>query len=304
MGGRHRVLHFRPRWRGQYLGLRHQDEKADASDQVHRLRRKVAGRGRGRGGIRAGRIHPRTGSQDGPHARGEYHRRGRFPVDDAALGRRDESHDEPGAFAHGQARGGGSARRSLHHPRRKRRRAQSEPLERLGGARSRVVAGRQVHLLFQRQVRRIQAGNRGPGWFDAATRDRFAESDALLHAVVVARLEEAGLYRYQPEGLGAGCRQRPGEGGGQRSVDGAGAHAESGVESRFQMGGVFQPLEVAVSRDFRQQCRDGRDQAGDGRAGRRGVACLGCGRQVSVVSRLDGLRLGVAMAGHDLLRPR
>ena len=43
---------------------------------------------------------------------------------------------------------------------------------------------------------------------------------------------------------------------------------ESGVESRFQMGGLLQPSEVALSRDFHQQRRDRRDQAGDRRAGR------------------------------------
>ena len=150
---------------------------------------------------------------------------GDFPVDDAALGRRHQPHDQPGSLAHRQAGGGGGARRDLHHPRRKGRRAQSEPLQRLGGARSGVVARWQVHLVFQRQVGRIQARHRGPGWLDAAARDRPAESHALLHALVVARFEEAALYRYQPEGLGAGCRQRPGEGGRQRSVDGAVAHA-------------------------------------------------------------------------------
>ena len=51
------------------------------------------------------------------------------------------------------------------------------------------------------------------------------EADALLHAVLVARLEEAALHRHQPERLGDGRRERQGEDRRPRSVDGAAAHA-------------------------------------------------------------------------------
>ena len=71
--------------------------------------------------------------------------------------------------------------------------------------------------------------------------DRAAEADPLLHALVVARFEEAGLHRHEPEGVGARRRERQGEGRRQRSVDGAVAHAEPGVESRFEMGGLLEP---------------------------------------------------------------
>ena len=81
---------------------------------------------------------------------------------------------------------------------------------------------------------------------DAAARDRAAEADALLHAVVVARLEEAALHRHQPERLGAGRRERPGEDRRQRSVDGAAAHAQSDVEPRFEVGRVREPSELAL----------------------------------------------------------
>ena len=99
-----------------------------------------------------------------------------------------------------------------------------------------MVARRQVHLVLQRQVGRIPAGDRGAGRPGAAARDRAAEADALLHAVMVAGFQEAPLHGHEPEGLGARRRQRPGEGRRQRSVDGAGAHAESGVESRTRSG--------------------------------------------------------------------
>ena len=42
----------------------------------------------------------------------------------------------------------------------------------------------------------------------AAARDHAAEADALLHAVVVARLEEAALHGHEPERVGARRRER------------------------------------------------------------------------------------------------
>ena len=43
---------------------------------------------------------------------------------------------------------------------------------------------------------------------DAAARDRAGASDALLHALLVARFEEAALHRHQSESLGDGCGER------------------------------------------------------------------------------------------------
>ena len=119
----------------------------------------------------AGYVHeldPKTRQR----ARREHHRGRRFPVDDAALGRRHEPHDEHRALADRQARRRRSARRDLHDSGREGRRAQPEPLERIGRARSRVVAGRQVRVVLQRQVGRVQAGDRSAGRPRAAARDR------------------------------------------------------------------------------------------------------------------------------------
>ena len=57
------------------------------------------------------------------------------------------------------------------------------------------------------------------------------------------------------------------------------ADAQSDLESRFEVGRLFQPFEVAVSRHFHRQRRYGRNQAGDRRPGRLRVARLGCQRQ-------------------------
>src|SRR5215468_10296559 len=66
--------------------------------------------------------------------------------------------------------------------------------------------GRKVRFVFQRQIGRVQADDRGSRRSDAAARDRAATSDALLHAVVVARFEEDSLHRHESEGVGVGCR--------------------------------------------------------------------------------------------------
>ena len=70
----------------------------------------------------------------------------------------------------------GGARRDLHHPGREGRRPQHHQLERLGGAPAGVVAGRQVDLVLQRQVGRIQAGDRIAGRRRRAARDRVPEA--------------------------------------------------------------------------------------------------------------------------------
>ena len=59
------------------------------------------------------------------------------------------------------------------------------------GTRSGMVAGRQICFLLQRQIRRVQTRDRSAGRTHAAARDHDRETDALLHAIVVARFEEA-----------------------------------------------------------------------------------------------------------------
>ena len=150
--------------------------------------------GAGRRGVRAGRRHPRARPEERAGARREHHGRRRLPLDDAALGGRDQPHDEHGALADRQARRRRGARRDLHDPGREGRRPQPDELERVGRARPGVVAGRQVRLVVQRQVGRVQARDRRAGRPQAAARDRAAVADALLHGVLVARLEEAPLH--------------------------------------------------------------------------------------------------------------
>ena len=65
-----------------------------------------------------------------------------------------------------------------------------------------------------------------------------------------------------------------------------------------------EPAEVALSRDLHQQRRHRRNQAGHRRSGRLRVAGVGRERQVSLVPRVDRFRIAVAVARHDIVRPR
>ena len=70
--------------------LRHEERRS--STQVTKFTDfdvKTIDAGARRGGVRAGRLHPRARSEDRTRARREHHRRRRLPVDDAALGGRD-----------------------------------------------------------------------------------------------------------------------------------------------------------------------------------------------------------------------
>ena len=194
------------------------------------------------------------------------------------------------AFAHRQAGRRRGARRDLHHPGREGRRPQPDELERRRPSASRRGRRTGMGLVLQRQVGRVQAGPRVAGRPRAAARDRPRQAEALLHAVVVARLEEDSLQRHRSQGLGARRRQRAGEGRRPRSVDGAAADAQSGLEPRLEVGRVCEPAEHALPRDLREQRRDRRDEAGDRWAGRRDVPGLGRQRQVPVVPRVDRLR--------------
>ena len=137
-----------------------------------------------------------------------------------------------------------------------------------------------------------------------AARDRVPEGRVLLHAGVVARFEEADVHRHQPQRVGDGHRQRPGQDRRQRSVDGAAAHAGADVEPRLEVGRVRVAPQHALSRDRRRQRRDRREEAGHRRPGRRDVPGVGRERQVPLVPRVHRLRPELAVARHDVVRPR
>ena len=250
----------------------------------------------------AGYLHTLDPEDRQDHA-ADHHRGRRLPVDDAALRGRHQPHDQSRHFGHRQARRGRGARRDLHHPGGEGRHPQHHQLQRLGRAPAGVVARRQVDLVLQRQVGRIQAGDRGAGRHRAAARDRVPEGVVLLHAGVVARFEEAALHRHQPERVGDGHRDRAGEDRRQRSVDGAAAHAGADVESRLEVGRVRLAPQHALSRHRRRQRRDRREDAGHRRPGRCDVSGVGRERQVPVVPRLHRLRPRLAVARHDVVRP-
>ena len=92
-------------------------------------------------------------------------------------------------------------------------------------------------------------------------------AEALLHAGVVARLEEDSLHRHQSEAVGDGRRERQGEGRRPRSVDGAAADDESGVEPGLEVDRVREPSEFALQGDLHQQRETGESkQVTDGLA--------------------------------------
>jgi len=253
VGAGHRLLHLGSRRRGQRVVLRAEDEAAGAGHDVRRLRRQGARRGsRGRG-LRAGGLRPRARPEVGQVARRPDHGGRRFPVDDAALGRRDQPDDQRRPVADGQARGDGGPRRDLHGARREGRRPQPDALQRFCGAPAGVVARRQVRVVLQRQVGGVHADDRGAGRPDPAARDRPREPDLLLHAVLVTRLEEDPLHRHEAERLGARRGHGQGEGGRPRPVDGAAADAAPLLEPRLEVGGVRQPPAVALPGDLRGQ---------------------------------------------------
>ena len=229
-------------------------EEADAVDEVHRLRRQVARRRRRRGRVRAGRLHPRARSEDRPEPRSStITARRRFPVDDAALGGRHEPHDRTSACR--RPASASWSRRAARSSRSRPRRATSATSRTRAGRPSAQPAwspdGKCISYFSDKsgEYKLVIEAQDGIG---AAARDRAREADALLHAVVVARLEEAALHRHQPQRVGDGRRERAGEDRRQRSVDGAAAHAESVVESRLEVGRVREPPQHALSRDLRR----------------------------------------------------
>src|SRR5690242_14393373 len=103
-----------------------------------------------------------------------------------------------------------------------------------------------MDFVFQRSLRRVSPLYRSAGRTDAATRDRARSSDALLHAFMVAGLEEARLHGHGFARLGAGRGERQSKDRRKRSVDGAFAHLESRLESGFKVGRVLEPATIAL----------------------------------------------------------
>ena len=126
----------------------------------------------------------------------------------------------------------------------------------------------------------------------------------LLHALLVAGFEETAVHRYNLKVWVLDIATGTNENRRQRSLDGPLPHLEPVWSPGFQMGRLLQPPEIALSRHLRQQCRDGRNQAGHRRSGRFCLAGLGCQRQVSLVPRFHGFRPEIAVARHDVLRSR
>ena len=150
---------------------------------------------------------------------------GDFPVDDAALGRRDQPHDQLALSPTGkrvlvEARG-----EIFTIPAEK---GDVRNLSQSSGSAERDPAwspdGKCISYFSDKSgeykvVVESQDGLTPPRAI------ALPQADPLLHAVLVARFEEAALHRHESESLGAGYRQRPGEDHRRRSVDGAVADA-------------------------------------------------------------------------------
>ena len=238
--------------------------------------------------VRAGRLRPRTRSDDRPRARREHHGRRRLPVDDAALGGRHRADDEhrrsrrPASASLVEARGEiftipaekGDVRNLTHSSGS----AERDPAWSPDGKYVSYFSDKsgEYRLVIEAQ--------------DGLTPPReiaLAESDALLHAVVVARLEEDPLSP-TPTST-SGCST-------SRAARRRSSATDPWMVPQRTLDPVWSPdskwvayashLELALSRDLRRQRRDRRDEAGDRRPGRRGVAGVGRERQVPLVLRV------------------
>ena len=205
----------------------------------------------------AGYIHeldPKTGKT---HVVDDHGGR-RLPVDDAALGGRHQPHDE-----HRRSRRPASAwwsRRAARSSRSPPRRATCATSRNSSGSAERDPAwspdGKWISY-FSDKSGEYKLVIEAQDGLDAAARDRVAEADALLHAVVVARLEEAALHRHQPQRVGAGRRDRPGEDRRQRSVDGAAAHAHPSWSPDSKWVAYASAPQLALPRDLRRNVETG-----------------------------------------------
>ena len=111
-------------------------------------------------------------------------------MDDAELGRRLEPSHEHGRIADGQTRGRRSACEIFTIPADK---GDVRNLTNSSASAERDPAWSPdgKFVLLQRQIRRVQTRDRIAGRTHAAARDHDRETDSLLHALVVARFEEA-----------------------------------------------------------------------------------------------------------------
>ena len=151
---------------------------------------------------------------------------------------------------------------------------------------------------FSDSVGRVRAGDRIAGRHHAAARDRDQEREALLHAVVVARLEEDPLHRHRLQRVGGRCRHGPAEADRDGSVGRPAARGATVVEPRLEVGRVRGAAQLAVPRDLRRQRRDRREDAGHRWPRRRDVP--GVGRERKYLWFLASTDLGLGSQWLDM----
>ena len=291
---RRRRLHLRPRRRRQRLELRHEVEEARAAHELQRLRRQGARRrvGRKRRRVRAGRRHPSARPEVRQGARRQHHRRGRLPVDDAAVEGRQREHEQPRALADGQARRGRSARRDLHDPGRQGRRSQSHELERSAPSTSRrgrptarslsyfsdrsgeyaLYIEAQDGLTPPREIKIPTTGHfYTAAWSPDGKRIMFHDTNLKLWVVDVAT--------GQAKIVGSDPWMVP-----TRTMNPAWSPDGKWIAYAKHLNSLYHAIEVV-------NVETGVVEAGDRRSRRRGVAGVGRERQVPLVPRVDRLRL-------------
>ena len=157
--------------------------------------------------------HPSARSQDRQRARREHHRRGRLPVDDAAVEGRQREHDATWRSRRpaSASRSKRAARSSRFRPSRatfaisrtRARRAEHEPAWSPDGKSLSYFSDRSGEYALY-----IEAAGR----LDAAARDQDSDDGPLLHGRVVARRQADHVPRHEPQAVGRGRRDGTGEG--------------------------------------------------------------------------------------------
>ena len=305
MGRRHGLLPLRSRRRRERLGVRHRSKKLAQVTKFTDFDVKTLDAGAGAVVFeQAGYIHeldPKSGKSQVVNITA----RRRLSVDDAALGGRHEPHDQHRALADRQARRRRSARRDLHDPGREGRRPQPDELERIGRARAGVVAGRQVRLVLQRQVRRVQAGTsrRRTAWRRRArsrspkpthyyTPSWSPDSKKLLFTDTNLKVWVLDVASGQAKVVGSDPWMVP-----QRTLNPVWSPDSKWVAYASRLNSLYHAIFVSnVETGETKQVTDGLADAMSAGVGRE--------RQVSVVPRVDRLRPAVAVARHDVVRSR